>query len=59
VLETMGVISKSRAALATFKTKNLTSAVHSNNCMAIANHFIMRLNPGFKTVDLKYLMTRI
>jgi hypothetical protein len=53
----MGVISKSRAALATFKTKNLTSAVHSNNCMAIANHFIMRSNPGFKTVDLKYLMT--
>jgi hypothetical protein len=44
--------------MATLKTKNLTSAGRSNNCMAITNHIIMRPNPGFKAVDLKYLMSR-
>jgi hypothetical protein len=48
VLEPAGVINKSSAALATLKTKNLTSAVHSNNCIAIANHFIMRPIPDFR-----------
>lgn len=39
-----------------FKTKNLTPAGHFNNCKSITNHFIMQPNPGFKAVDMKYLM---
>jgi hypothetical protein len=59
VLETVGAFNKSSAVLAMFKTKNLTPASRSNNCKAITSHIIMRPNPGFEAVDLKYLMTGI
>ena len=48
---------KPTATPAMFETKNLTRAGSSNNCMRISNHFIIRPNPGFEAVDVKYLMT--